>query len=402
MTDQHRASGSLVVGLCWFGLFCEGYDMGILGAVMSGLLADPAWGLTPMEAGMLATAAVVGTFFGGFSIGALSDRFGRRACFLGCFTLFSVAMLAASYAPTPTLFAVARFLGGIGVGGIVPVAAALTTEFARPGEKNRSFSIMYSGYSLGILAAAICAFFLLESHGWRFLMLLGAVPLVTLPVLIRILPESHGQKSSSKENAGSFRELVRGRRAGALAAFAMALSCGMILVYGLNTWLPQLMRTLGYDLGPSILFLGAYAIGSALGGIGLGWIADRIGARWTTTIAFALGGVTILALSQPLPLPITYGLTMLAGVGSVAAAVILTSYIASYFPASLRATAAGSCLSISRIGALGGPLLGGWLASSHLSMLWNFVAYAAVAMLGALCVLLVPKNAASSDELALS
>lgn len=53
----------------------------------------------------------------------------------------------------------------------------------------------------------------------------------------------------------------------------------MLLVYGLNTWLPSIMRKSGYALGPSLLFLVVFSLASAVGGLFLGRIADRIGAK---------------------------------------------------------------------------------------------------------------------------
>ena len=422
-TARHGAW--VVTGICWFGLFAEGYDMGALGAVLPGLMADRAWGLTPAVAGLIASAALAGMFFGGYAFGVIGDRFGRKRTFITCLTLFSLASGCASIAPTPGLFAAFRFVAGIGVGGIVPVAAALTYEYAAPGRANRAFALMYSGYSLGIFASAIISFLTLESHGWRFVIGLGAAPLLFLPLIGWLLPESvayllsNGRRAKAVAIAERFgialahedpeqmrdnpprpgvRALFAPGSARATSGFWLATFAGMILVYGLNTWLPQIMRSAGYELGPSILFLGVFALASSAGGVLLGAFADRLGRARTIIVAFVMGACAILALGHPWPLPVTYCIVALAGVGSVSAAVMVTSYLSHYFPSSLRATAVGSCLSFSRFGAVCGPLLGGFIATYKLDMGWNFVAFALAALLAAGSMFLIPVKVPGLSE----
>lgn len=400
--------------------------MGVLGAVLPGLMNDPIWHLSPASASLLASAAMVGMFFGGYGFGVLSDRFGRKACFATCLTLFSLTSAAASLAPSPLFFAAMRFLAGVGIGGIVPVAAALACEFAPPGKVNREFAIMYSGYSLGIFAAALASFFLLQGAGWRPIVALGAVPLAVLPAILWLLPESaaylmgKGRHERAGEIAARYgldlrnlaspqaavetrpgvRALFAHGQARATLGFWLTTFTGMILVYGLNTWLPQIMRSAGYDLGPSIMFLGVYALASSMGGVMLGRIADRRGRAQTIMGAFCLGAVAILLLSHKWPLPVTYGIVAMAGIGTVSAAVMVTSYLSQYFSPSLRATAVGSCLSFSRTGSICGPLLGGLIATYHLDMAWNFIGFAIVAGLSALAIALVPKARVKPEETA--
>ncbi|NOW45378.1 AAHS family benzoate transporter-like MFS transporter [Novosphingobium sp. SG751A] len=416
----------LIIWICWFGLFSEGYDMGVLGAVLPGLLNDPAWHLGPTSASLLASAAMAGMFFGGYGFGVLSDRFGRKTCFIACLTLFSITSAAAAAAPTPLFFAAMRFLAGIGIGGIVPVAAAFACEFAPRGKINREFAIMYSGYSLGIFAAALASFFLLQNAGWRPIVALGAAPLVLLPAILWLLPESaaylmgKGRYEKADDIARRYgldpadlapppaegaikpgvRALFADGHARATLGFWLTTFTGMILVYGLNTWLPQIMRASGYDLGPSIMFLGVFALASSVGGIMLGRLADRHGRAPIIVAAFCGGAVAILLLSHKWPLMMTYGIVALAGVGTVSAAVMVTSYLSQYFSPALRATAVGSCLSFSRMGSICGPLLGGMIATYQLDMAWNFIGFAAVAALSALAIALVPRQEGESEAVA--
>lgn len=409
---------NLVTAICWFGLFSEGYDMGSLGAVLPTLMTDPAWHLGAGKAGLIASAALVGMAFGSYGFGRLSDRIGRKPCYLACLGLFSIASGLAALAPTPWLLGTLRFAAGVGIGGIIPVCAALTTEFAGREQANRQFALMYSGYSLGIFASALVSYFLAASLGWRVVIGLGALPLLLLPFIARTLPESlvflvrRGEGAKAACLAGRFgidlptpsqaapasaegtglRVLFAPGRIRSTIGFWLATFFSMVLVYGLNTWLPKIMRDSGYDLGPSIMFLGVFALASAAGGVVLGWLADRIGRTAAITIAFGGGAAAIVLLSVRWPLEVTYLVVAAAGVGTVAAAVMVTSYLSGYFPAALRATAVGCCVSFSRLGAICGPLIGGTIVQSGLPVAWNFYAFAFIAMLTAAAILIVPRD----------
>jgi len=403
----------LVKALCWFAVFSEGYDIGVLGAVLPGLMKDPKWHLSPLLAGALASAALIGMCIGGLGIGMLSDRAGRRACFLWCLALFSLSMAGAAFAPSPLAFAGFRLLSGIGIGGIIPVAAALTTEFAAPRRRNRDFALMYSGYSIGIFASAIVSFFWLQPFGWRAVLAVGVLPLLLVPIAWALLPESvaylarRGRMEEAEQTARDFKIAIPGSTAStsesgavgrlfapalarATMGFALTYITSMILVFGLNTWLPQIMRSAGYALGPSILFLAVFALSSAIGGVILGAVSDRVGRRATTAGAFLMGAAAIVLLSWPMGLAATYVLVALAGIGTVSAAVLLTSYASAFYPPEMRATAVGFFGSISRSGAITGPMLGGVVAAQHLPFAWNFLVFAFVGLLAAGCIFIVP------------
>lgn len=408
-----------VLLVCWMSILFEGYDVGVMGAVLSTMAEDVNWGLTPLELGVLSSYALLGMFFGAFLAGSLSERFGRRRMLLFCVGLFSFSMMGAAWAPSPWLFGVARFIGGLGLGGVIPVAAALTVEYSPPERRSYNYGLMYSGYSLGILCAALVAIGLIPHFGWRSVIGVGALPLLALLPMSRWLPESleylvsRGRMDEARQLSAQLGvplpqpETARPSQEGwrktvsllfsrdylrATLCFWIALFCGMLLVYGLNTWLPSIMRKSGYALGPSLLFLVVFSLASAIGGLGLGRIADRIGARRAVALSYVVGGLGVCALMFPHSLAVNILLVALAGLGSISASLILTGYLATWYPGSSRAAATGWALSFARIGAMSGPLFGAWIAGSGLSLSWNFGAFALVCLLAALMVMLLPRQ----------
>lgn len=214
LEDVSRTKSLLVVGLCWLAIFAEGYDVGILGAILPALSVDPVWQLTPMQLGAMGSYTVMGMLIGGIFAGTISKLYGRKPVFIGCLTLFALCMVVTALSPTPLWFGVSRFVAGLGLGGIIPVAAALTVEYSPSSRKSFNYGLMYSGYSMGILAAALCSKTFLADYGWRPMVLLGAAPVLAVPFFIFLLPESVESL------------LLRGKRA---AAEKMARKMGVAL-----------------------------------------------------------------------------------------------------------------------------------------------------------------------------
>ncbi|PPK93797.1 AAHS family benzoate transporter-like MFS transporter [Kineococcus xinjiangensis] len=410
---------------CWLAILAEGYDVGVLGAVLPALAEHREWSLTPLQLGGLGAYALVGMLIGAMTIGTLSDRLGRKKMLLASMFLFTTTQLGAALAPTPEVFGLFRLLGGLGMGGIIPVAAALTIEYSAPRRRSFNYGLMFSAYSLGILVAAVVAIALLPTLGWRWVVGVGCLPVVLIPLLAVMVPESleflmgKGRREEAARLAAKLRiaPFVEGDWTPAPAAgtdravgwkdalavmftrgflrptvfFWVSLFCGMVLVYGLNTWLPSIMKKAGYDLGSSLTFLVVFSLASAIGGILLGRAADARGRKPVLVLFYLLGGVGILLLMFPNHLVVNYVFVALAGIGSISTSLVLTAWVADYYPSYARGTATGWALSFARIGAISGPLIGGWIGSMQLPFQWNFIVFAAVAVAAATAVALIPR-----------
>ncbi len=338
--------------------------------------------------------------FGAPASGWLSDRFGRRMVFIGLLAWFSVMMLLASWAPTPELLGLFRFLAGLGFGGIPPTALALTTEFA-PKERRALFnSLTMAGFGVGAMIAGGLAVVLLERIGFRGMYAIGGLPLFTLvPLALWLLPESPNfQRSSAMPASGvklasPWNGVLRGRAVVATALFAAAFFCIFFLVYGLNTWLTQLLRGAGHELSVALKLLvllnGAAIIGSVSGA----WIADRVGMRnvsATSAVVVAIS-LVLLALLSP-PLALTAVLIFVTGVAMGGAQGVLWTYLATYYEPTSRASALGLCSGIGRLGAAAAPLLVGILVGGGMGLAGNILILAGAAVLAALVILLVPRR----------
>lgn len=434
----------LVLVCCWLATLSEGYDIGVLGVIIPALKTYAPWGPPdPLLLGGLAAYALVGMLVGALVIGTLSDRFGRKNMLLVSMALYTLTQLGAALATTPDMFGLYRLIGGLGMGGLIPVAAALTIEFSEPKRRSLNYGIMFSAYSLGIVVAAIVgtAIFaqfpvtsgetvLVENQdAWRWIVGIGAVPVLLIPVVAILLPESfesleaRGQHDRAKklaaklgvtpyepaspapQNGASTQApwrrvlslLFSLRYLSSTVPLWIALFCGMLLVYGLNNWLPNVMREAGYEMGQALTFLLVFSLSAAAGGLILGALADRFGQRLVLIVFYLIGGAACVLMMFPHSLFLTMTLVGLAGVGSISTSLVLTGYIADYYPGFMRATATGWALSFARVGAILGPVVGGWLSSMRVSTEWNFITFGIVALVAAFAVALIPRKPPFED-----
>jgi benzoate transport len=408
-----------VAWLCWAAVALEGFDLVVLGSVTPALLDYQPWGLTPGRVGVIASYALVGMMIGALTVGTVTDLVGRRATVLLSVVWFSLFTGLCAAAPSPGAFGLLRFLAGLGLGGVLPTAMALSSEYAEKRRGSAAVTFMMTGYHVGGVLTALLAVVVLAPLGWRAMFVLGALPaLVLVPLMLRRLPESpsflaaRGRREEAEALSASYgvrleepsaapassggrlqglKTLFTGGYAPATLAFAVASFMGLVLVYGLNQWLPVIMREAGYQLGAALTFLLVLNLGAVLGLIFAGRVADRFGTKRVNILWFALASAFLFVLSVKLPLALSYLVVLLAGVFVFSAQVLVYAYVTRYYPAEARATSIGWASGIGRLGAITGPIVGGFLVGAGVAVPWGFYAFAATGLAALLAVLLVPR-----------
>jgi MFS transporter, AAHS family, benzoate transport protein len=411
-TEDPRARYSgWVAPLCWTAVALEGFDLVVLGVVLPALLQEPGWGLTPNTASLVSVVGLVGVMLGAMAVGAISDIIGRRQTVVWTVIIFSVLTLACAFAPNPFIFGLLRFLAGLGLGGVLPTAIAMVNEFARTGRGGTATTTLMTGYHVGAVATALLGILLIPRYGWESMFIIGALPaLVLVPLLLKYLPESNAflraragldspARGAAKRSKNPVGILFQHGLARSTIAFWITSFMGLLLVYGLNTWLPQIMRSAGYELGAALALLLVLNVGAVIGLLIAGKVADRIGNRRSTIAWFAGAALFLALLSIKLPGIGVYVSVLLAGMFVFSAQVLVYAYISHLYPAVVRATAVGAASGFGRLGAISGPLIGGWLLTVGLAYPWGFYIFAVVAALGALSIMLVNRDPAPDEPL---
>jgi MFS transporter, AAHS family, benzoate transport protein len=369
---------------------------------------------------------------GALLAGTVTDIIGRRKALLICVSWFSIFTAACGVAPSPELFGLFRFLAGIGLGGLIPVATALTLEYAPGRRRNITYTAMMAAYNVGGLLAAGLAIVLIPRFGWQIMFLVALVPLfVVVPLGLKYLPESlsflvaQGRRDEAESLSRRFgvpmQEVTRaiekeeetasheGRLHGLKTilgrlyflrsvAFWAASFCGLMLIYGFSTWLPDTMTRAGYSVGSALSFLLLFQGGAVIGNLVAGGLADKFGTKLICGLFFAVAAIGISMLSVKMSLVLIYLFAGVAGAGVFAAMVLVYSYIGQYYPASSRATALGWAAGIGRTGAIVGPILGGFLAGAGLAVPWGFYSFAIAGVIAALIVFLLPRSPAYVEK----
>ena len=226
----------------------------------------------------------------------------------------------------------------------------------------------------------------------------GALPaLVLVPLMWRYLPESagvparRGRPGRPRRPPGRKPAQQPGRHrcsttasARSTIAFWITSFMGLLLVYGLNTWLPQIMRSAGYELGAALALLLVLNVGAVHRAAhrrpGRG--PDRATAARPSAGSPARA-LFLALLSIRLPGIGVYVSVLLAGMFVFSAQVLVYAYVSHLYPAAARGTAMGAASGVGRLGAISGPLIGGVLLTAGLAYPWGFYIFAVVAAIGA-------------------
>ncbi|MGW3940014.1 aromatic acid/H+ symport family MFS transporter [Streptomyces phaeochromogenes] len=392
---------ALAVGLCWLAVLFDGLDMFIYGSVLPHMLAEKSLGITPDRAGDLGSYATFGMLVGALTAGTVADRIGRKKLMVACVTLFSLASGLCAMSGSVAVFGLGRTLAGVGLGGLLPTAISMVSDYAPRGRTALTIGMLMTAHHAGGILSAYVALWIVEPFGWRAAFWVCVVPLLFVPVLARFMPESlsflvaKGRTEEARELAGRFEvELpaVAGKKAPAdrwnalvnlfrggewtqTLLYWLASFGGLLLVYGVATWLPTLMRSEGYELGSALTFVVLFNLGGIVGMLVAGRAADRFGAPRISSIWFALTAAGVFLLSVHMPLAVTFTVVFLTGVFLNSAQTMIYATVSIRSTPDNRATAVGWTSGMGRFGAVFGPWLGGQLLAAGNGD-WGFTAFA--------------------------
>ena len=358
----------------------DGYDLTIYGAVVPTLMEE--WGISAVQAGMYGSYALFGMMFGALIFGTLADKLGRKKIIMICVSIFSLFMLLAALAPSPEIFGLFRFITGLGLGGMMPNVIGLISEYSPEGMRSRMIATIMAGYSIGGVAAASLSMILISNFGWESVFFFGALPLLFLPFLAKSLPDSVGslvakkdykgiQKilvkinpaytpsenetfvlNKPKEDSSPVKNLFTEKRGFLTVMIWLTYFMSLLMIYGLNTWLPKFMTEAGFPLGSSLSFLLALNVGATIGAILMGWLADRWGVGRALILFFVIATISITSLGFATNMVLLYVMVAIAGAATVGTQNLTHSYTSQFYPITMRSTALGWALAVGRIGGI--------------------------------------------------
>lgn len=229
---------------------------------------------SPILQGIATTTALIGCLFGAMVAGALADKYGRKPLLIVSAILFTVSAVATGLFDDFTMFNIARFIGGIGIGVASALSPMYIAEVSPANIRGRMVSLNQMTIVLGILAAQIVNMFLAQDMstndaainlaneawnrdmGWRWMFWAEAAPAGLFLIMSFFIPESpiflamkNNKQATTNDDSVSIKELWKGnnRRILVLGLFIAVFQqwCGTNVIFN---YAQEIFTSAGFDV----------------------------------------------------------------------------------------------------------------------------------------------------------
>jgi AAHS family 4-hydroxybenzoate transporter-like MFS transporter len=382
----------LIAILCAMVLFMDGFDAQAMGFVAPALINQ--LHIARASLGPVFSSGLVGIMIGALVFGPLADRFGRKPVLVFCTVLFGACSLLTATATSLPSLLVYRLITGFGLGGAMPNAVALTSEFMPKRSRATAVTLMFVGFSIGAAVGGFVAAGLMARFGWQSVFVTGGViPCAIAVLLIALLPESirfllmqGGEdrriaQSLSRIAPGVSPDLARSLvieerpaqefvvkqlftagRAPMTLLIWVIFFMSLLDLYFLNAWLPTVIHDAGIVIEQAIVLTALFQVGGAVGSLIMGRLLDRFLSFRVLACAYLSAGVFVVFIGAAGKSVALLAITIFAaGCGVIGGQSSANALSAEFYPTPMRATGVGWALGIGRVGSIIGPLLGGAL-----------------------------------------
>jgi MFS transporter, putative metabolite:H+ symporter len=410
----------IVSGLGWM---FDAMDILIVSSVVAAVALD--WKLTPQVRGLIISANLAGMFVGAAMAGVLSDRFGRKGVFQITLLSYSILTGLSAFAWSALSLGILRFLAGIGMGGELPVASTLVSEFAPARLRGRMLVLLESFWAFGSVLAALIGYLVIPNFGWQAAFLIGAIPAFYVFILRRAIPESPRYligKGRVAEAEAVLSQVEAGEAGGAAVPrpearpaapaakvrirdlFAPGFARRTIMLwilwfamvfsyYGIFTWLPSLLNAKGFALREAFLLNLIIALFQIPGYFTAAFLVERWG-RKSTLVTFLLlnaVGAFFFAQQSLSSQPDVAQILIWGGVMAffnLGAWGVVYTYTPELYPTRLRGTGTGIAAAVGRLSGVLGPYAVGMMLGAFAGSQYGvFIAFTAILVAGGLVVL---------------
>jgi putative MFS transporter len=374
----------------------DAMDILVVGSVVAAVARE--WQLSAADAQWISSANGAGLFFGALIAGWLSDRVGRKTVFQLTLLFYSIFTGLSAAATSVTILMLLRFLAGLGLGGELPVASTLVSEFSPAKRRGAMVVLLESFWAYGSVLAALIGFLVIPTWGWRVAFLIGALPAFYVFVVRQGLPESPrflASRGRHVEAAAVVEEVARGSGVPSVAGagggtsapppkdtapgavarvsdlFAPLYRNRTIVLwlmwatmnfsyYGIFLWLPLQFTRKGFSLETALQYNLIIAIAQIPGYFAAAYLVERWG-RKPTLVAFLLAaGVGSFFFGQVALAATDVGAILFWGsvisFFNLGAWGVVYTYTPELYPTRLRGTGAGWAAAFGRLFAIIAPL----------------------------------------------
>jgi AAHS family 4-hydroxybenzoate transporter-like MFS transporter len=378
-----------LLATCAAVLFLDGFDTQAIGYVAPALAKD--LGLSRSVLGPVFSAGLFGLMIGALLFGPLADRVGRKKIIVFSTLAFGIGALATAFVQDVNTLLAIRFLTGLGLGGAMPNAIAMTSEFNPRRRRATMVMIMFCGFSVGAALGGLLAAAIIPHFGWRSVFVVGGVaPLLLAPILALRLPESvrflalTGRANERVSELLGFigpkvvfapvtrfvvhepglagmpvLHLFKGGRTLPTLLLWVVFFMSLLDLYLLSNWLPTVLNDLGASISTAAAIGSMLQVGGVVGTFALGSVIDRFSFR-ALALVYSIAILAVAAIGQLSHSIIFVSMAIFAaGFCIVGGQIAANALAANFYPTSIRATGVGWALGVGRVGSIVGPLVAG-------------------------------------------
>lgn len=409
-----ETSGALRTKVCLLAaaaIVLDGFDNQILSHMLIAIGRE--WNVPREKFAPVLATGLLGMSIGTIAAGWLGDRYGRKISLIGSLLLFGLfTMLCATTTSLPELLLM-RLAAGAGLGGAIPNATVLISEFAAPRLKPIAVTLGIVCIPVGGVIAGVIASSALDGYGWRWLFVLGGVtPLVLACVLLVGMPESptflearRGRTVSHRTRASwlGFGSLFAPEHQRDTIGLWMAFGACLAAVYSCFNWLPTILIDAGLSQPEASRGLAAYNLGGIFGAIAVGWLIVRFGSR-LPVVMFAIGAVTGAIILQWVCFDPAFAhslsiLLVTEGALMNGVQVSIFAIAAHAYPARFRTTGVGAALGVGRLAAVASPFITAPFVADPRSAPSYFVFIAVLMVASAAALLVIVRHIPRSSSI---
>ncbi|WP_089611895.1 MFS transporter [Dehalobacterium formicoaceticum] len=305
----------IIVG---FGWMFDAMDQGMVAGVMAAIGKD--WQISTGQLGLLGSSGMLGMAIGAALSGMAADRWGRKKVITWTLIIYGLASGLSGFSTNFTMLLVLRFITGFGLGGELPAASTLVSEFSPTRVRGRNVIFLESFWAWGWIVASLVAYLLIPVYGWRVAFWIGAVPALFAAYLRRVVPESPRYLEAvgkieeadalvrrMEEEAGivcevnSYEEepeVVKTQRITFKDLWSKKYIRSTIVLwiiwfginfgyYGFVLWTPTLLVDRGFDLVKSFEYTLIMCLAQLPGYFSAAFLVERIGRKKVLSVYFA-------------------------------------------------------------------------------------------------------------------
>ena len=371
MQDSNRRFIYFICLVSAMGGLLFGYDWVVIGGAKPFYELYFGIGDSPLMQGVAMTTALVGCLAGAMVAGAAADRYGRKPLLTVAAVLFTVSAIATGLFNDFTLFNVARFVGGIGIGVASALSPVYIAEVSPKEIRGRMVSMNQMAIVIGILAAQIVNMLLAKDTGvaesqawnrewgWRWMFWAETLPAALFLVMSFMIPESPVFVQLKKAR-GSDRMKERSEQAGMKELlqpkYSRMLLLGLIVAVfqqwcGTNVifnYAQEIFTGAGFDVDGMFINIVITGIANVIFTLVALYVIERWGRRTLILIGAGGLGLIYLTLGTCYYMQVT-GVMMVALVVAAISVYAMTlgpvtwTLLAEIFPNRIRGVAMGVC-----------------------------------------------------------